>query len=316
VLAQSVESGSYTGTGATLDVTIGWAPAFVVVVSTRTTGAATGRGVVFKSVEQSGANAFQRTGAGAITITAGVTITNTGFQLNTNAVVNNSGTVFHWFAFRHNGGATPSEEGYETGTYTGNGAASVDVITNSPPAFVWIMLDDTTSSTLAMKTSDMSGETCARISGTTVDRPSDTPAGGGITMLSNGFRAGLNYGNVNGKTYRWIARRAIAGASNSCVAQTFNGTTGTVTAQWVSKQRYALKAAVQFGTVNRELCIQSSTMNAPGTTTNGYRLAATTGDWTTGVGSFSYTGAAPADMVTGLTYLATTGQTYWSQYHW
>lgn len=86
-------AGSYTGTGAAQSIAIGFQPSYIHVVNI--SGAVSSRRGGFKTVSMVGNNAIQHDGS----TTTGITITSTGFDLDTAAMFNRSGDTYAFYAF-------------------------------------------------------------------------------------------------------------------------------------------------------------------------------------------------------------------------
>lgn len=106
-------AGTYTGTGAALDVNLGWRPKFVIVKSESATQACwVTRHTWFGRAGHFTNTAFEGSGTP-------LTITTTGFSVGTAADVNTGAAVYHYFAIR--------DDGYEcilTRDHAGNTSAS------------------------------------------------------------------------------------------------------------------------------------------------------------------------------------------------
>lgn len=118
-LNKVIATGSYVGNGSTTVVSIGWRPAQVMIFSTRTTGPGTGRALSVRSDTQPGSNTlFCDTG---VSIAVGITMTATGFSVNSDDRINRSGETFHWLAFRNFASALTQQ------SYIGDGAPSQNI---------------------------------------------------------------------------------------------------------------------------------------------------------------------------------------------
>lgn len=117
-----------------------------------------------------------------------------GFTLGTDAAVNQSSAVYHWFAFKAVAGQ------FATGSYTGNGADNRDIsgVTDFTPIDLWIKSNNT----------DNGAHRCHTIAGdlSWLSWGGAAAADGIQALAATGFQVGTN-GVVNGNTkvYYWAA---------------------------------------------------------------------------------------------------------------
>ena len=90
---QPTWTGSYVGTGAALDVEVGFKPKYLKFIN-----ATTGATAEYSDTMAADAVVTHDSGVDASATSGGVTLTDTGFSLGTNAVVNTAADIVHFFA--------------------------------------------------------------------------------------------------------------------------------------------------------------------------------------------------------------------------
>jgi hypothetical protein len=121
-----IDVGSYVGNSSTNAVTIGWQPAFIVILSTRSSGSGSGRGVTFKTKEMSTSFAMVCSTA-SVFASPTVAITSTGFTLSNYDAVNDSGITFWYVAFR-------DRFANDSSNYFGTGDTIIQTTNRAPSA--------------------------------------------------------------------------------------------------------------------------------------------------------------------------------------
>lgn len=188
------QAAGYTGNGGTQSFVLGWQPAIVMTLTTRTSGPATGRGSGFKTVTMSGNNAL-RLAKNAAAITA-MTINSDGFTLGADDSVNRNGQQHYYAAVR----AGPW---IVTGTYTGTGAQQ-DIVLNRQPSMLLIARLTPSPPSYFVKMNTMSSDESFDYIDASPNAAvlKTTP---GISLLSNGFRVPAGYANNSSNTYHYAA---------------------------------------------------------------------------------------------------------------
>ncbi len=132
-----------------------------------------------------------------------------GFQIGTNAMVNNNTSDFYYFAIKGETDDTPTGEYLmKTGSYSGTGVAQTISGLGFQPDVVFIK-SDTNAGSLVFKTKDLMDATTSAAAYAVVNF-----TGGISTLTSDGFSIGTNANvNTNGVTYRYIAF-ANSGSTN------------------------------------------------------------------------------------------------------
>lgn len=140
ILPIKTANGTYTGTGAALEVNLGFKPTFVIVKSESTTEC-------FWKVE---GNWYERTESWGsfATLGAGISFTATGFSLGTLASVNTSGAVYHYTAL-----ADCGAEALIHASWQGNGASEriIDAFVGKKPRVILIKRDNILYLTYAVR---------------------------------------------------------------------------------------------------------------------------------------------------------------------
>lgn len=210
-LNRNIDTGSYSGNGSSQTITIGWQPALVMVVSTRTSGPGAGRAVSFKLPGMASANSMFNN-VEADYDTNGVTITSTGFSVGSEDGLNRSGVTFYWMAFR-------DSPALDYGSYAGSADAPPKTITTGrqPTAVFVFRLNGVNANATWWKTSTMSGSGAARFQaayGWATDR---------ITLTSTGFQLGSELYQAVGDNYVWVALYGIVGSTQHFETGTYVG---------------------------------------------------------------------------------------------
>jgi hypothetical protein len=189
-LEKIIATGSYSGDGASQSISIGWQPAMVMIVSSRTTGPSTGRGVAFKFADMAGDDFACCETEAVYTTSNGITLTSDGFSVGSDDCINKNAQTFYWVAFRE----CPA---VDTGSYTGGGTGQT-ITTGRQPDAVFIF--DSTSSvvkTMHWKFSSMASAYCERFD-------YDLNGADVITLASNGFTVSGS-ADASGETFYWVA---------------------------------------------------------------------------------------------------------------
>lgn len=206
-----IETGSYTGNGGTQSITIGWQPAYVEIVSTRTTGSAGTRAVGVKLADHPGDDWLENAGAAGFITANGVTLTSTGFSVGSDSSINQNNITFHWKAIR----ASPA---VQTGVYDGNGLndRSFAGVLAWQPALMLFTQTEFVGLKTAWKSDAMAGSEGVYFQ---TAATWDTTL---VALLSDGWETGgLNLNLATAPTYMWVAM------TNEVVTRSFR--TGTYT---------------------------------------------------------------------------------------
>jgi len=196
-----VATGTYTGNGAdNRNIAVPFGPQVVIIKGTNTqTGAV-------RTVTMSGDAAKPMTGASALTTNIIQSLTTTGFQIGTNARVNNNTTRYDWVAFEAAHGVM------QVGNYVGNGAARSFTGLGFSPEYVMAL---PANGSLAV----------SRAAGQANSFQFDSDAGTATRITSldaDGFSVGTS-GDVNtsGQNYHYVAWNRRGGLSEMA---TYTGT--------------------------------------------------------------------------------------------
>ncbi len=184
-----LDTGTYTGNGTSTTVTLNRQPSFIMLMGL---GGATFR-VMMKSVDDPGLWWFSN----APTHQAGgLDIISTGFTADDSSITNEDTVVYNYCALYDIVG---SDSHFETGTWTGDGAATQTMTTGRQPRMVLAYGVTGTSDELAHKTDTMPADEYGEASGAYVYVTSD-----GTTITSTGFTIGTDQ-NGSGNDYFYLA---------------------------------------------------------------------------------------------------------------
>jgi hypothetical protein len=205
-LSRVIETGTYTGNGTSQSITIGWQPAFVQAVSTRTAGGPNQRGWATKYSGQSGStsNKVQSTCQVATDI---ITIDATGFTVGADDSVNRNGETYHWWAIRE----CPC---LDSDSYTGADPTDTALVLNRQPT--WIFLSDQNTASVAIKYEQDADNTIWRY---------NTSGGrvAGLTIGSTGFTATGAELNDNGAVFMYLSFYDLVGATRHFETGSYTG---------------------------------------------------------------------------------------------
>lgn len=183
-----IKVGTYTGTGAALNVTVGFEADYIIVWSNDN-----GRAPVIRSKNHSGVNSRALNGSN---ITDGITaILTTEFSLGTNALVNTNSEDYNFLALKE---GTFDGETIEIVHYEGDGAAALDVTgTKTEPAHAAMVVCTDTTATQYPVYSSIPMQPWSRLTSSTSD-----VSNGIISINTNGLTVGANAScNTNGTVY-------------------------------------------------------------------------------------------------------------------
>lgn len=238
-----VDTGSYTGNGTSQSISIGWQPVEVILVSERTTGPTGGRAMAFKDSSMPDDDYLRCANTTAMETANGLTLTADGFSVGSDQLVNNSGTVFHWIAFRQSSWA-------EVVTYTGDGVGAGQAVTTGRQPIRVRVAQTTGTARLVQKLSQTG--TVAQIYTTTAANLDP-----GITMQSTGFLAQQD-ANTTGESYSAAVMYPTSGSTQHMEEGSYVGDGGTQ-AITLGKQP---KAVLIYNSSNPRIFLKTSTMAA------------------------------------------------------
>jgi hypothetical protein len=237
-LSRVIETGTYTGNGTSQTITIGWQPAFVQSVSTRTAGGPNQRGWATKFSGQAGSTAtkIQSTCSVATDI---ITVTSTGFTVGADDSVNRSGETYHWWAIRE----CPC---LDTGSYTGTDPTDLTLTLNRQPS--WLFLSNQVTDSIAIKYDQDAGNTIWRY----------TSSGGrvaGLTVDANGFTVtGADLNAV--EAYQYLSFYDLVGATRHFETGQY---TGSGAGQTITLGRQPRIILIE-GTASNKIGLKTDTM--------------------------------------------------------
>jgi hypothetical protein len=211
-----IDSGSYSGTEASLPITIGWQPCLVIIASSRSSGPAAGRAIAFKSSDMSGSFGWL-CDVDAEYTTDIITLTTTGFTVGSDVRVNNDGTTFYWVAVR----AHPA---IDCGQYVGDIEPTQEITLNrQPSALFQFTLADPLNPTVFnvwMKAGAMLGSFASRF------RSQILWLEFIATFISTGFTAG-SATNGSTATYAYVALYNLVGSTQHFDTGGYVGSAGS-----------------------------------------------------------------------------------------
>jgi hypothetical protein len=181
-----LDTGTYSGSGATQSILLNRQPEFVLLAEDGTTDSTT-----WKNVQVAGSTALRKTGS--VATESILTITSTGFDVTGTA--DTSGSTYHYYAFYRVVGAT---QHFDSGTYTGN-AGTQSISLGFQPTGVIIM----DSTAVAQKYPSMADDDLGVLTGTHAWETAN-----GCTLVADGFDIGnLSSINSNAVVYNYLASR-------------------------------------------------------------------------------------------------------------
>lgn len=189
--------GTFTGTGSSQSITVGFRPQYVMVKNANaTTASQAGFNLTETSGDYTGMVGDTPNQTGWIT-----SLDSNGFTVGTAAGANESGKTIYWYAFA--GASSPAASGTYTmkvGTYTGNGTTQSLTGVGFAPDLV-IIKDEAGANYGVFRTRLMKGDSTAYLSNAVAN------FAGGITSLdSDGFSLGADASvNTGSTTYHYQA---------------------------------------------------------------------------------------------------------------
>lgn len=205
-LNRVIETGTYTGNGSTMTITIGWQPVFVFIASTRNSGPTSQRGAGFKLTTMTGDDWLDLSTDGVYRTVNGVTINSTGFSVGSSLQINRNNTVFHWFAVRDG-------PHLDTGQYIGSGSTNA-LVHGRQPGFM-LVADQTDSDLYFNYTSQ--GNSIAR---DFKDQVGSTSSGMGF--YSTGATTAFSLSTTD-NVYDWIKLYDLVGSTRHIESGTYTG---------------------------------------------------------------------------------------------
>ena len=193
-----VESGEYVGNGGTQSISIGWQPAMVMIVTTRTGGPAGQRAWSVKMATMPGDDFASCNATADWKTTNGITLTSDGFDVGSNPEINRNGDTIHWWAVRE----YPS---IDWGSYVGDGApGGVKIATNRQPTAVFIF-NETTPSFITKMFTMAAPDDAEAFDGAIATQP-------WVELTSAGFIPKLTANTLN-DLYHWVALYDLPGST-------------------------------------------------------------------------------------------------------
>jgi hypothetical protein len=195
-----IQTGYYVGNGATLSITgLGFQLDLVIIKADTNVSSAVWK----SSAMPSNTTAFFT--ATADNTSGMITLNTDGFTVGNASAVNSSGVIYKWIAF---GGSDCSSNGtFCVGVYTGNGAATRNIVTGFQPDLVWVKRSSNVAAN--WRSSAMPNNVGQYF----INTNQDTSGVLYTTLNSNGFTVGST-NNANGGIYYYVAFRQVAGALN------------------------------------------------------------------------------------------------------
>lgn len=182
----AVDSGTYTGSGGTTNVTTGRQPSVVLCPQVTPPGPE----MLWKFASQ--ASDAMVSFESAIVGSTGLTLVSTGFDATNEA--DDSGETFDWVALYDIVGSTRH---FETGSFTGDGNASQSISLGRQPKFVMIF-NETSGAEYGLKSDTMAGDDYALL-----DTAYSFDTTGGITLVADGFDVAADFNTLN-DVYRFM----------------------------------------------------------------------------------------------------------------